>query len=268
MHVFFVNRIQSLRVYLDVTAQKDLNDFQCLVNDQTDIPPENQILLFKEANVVKLLDNGRKPSSVIPTTSDDMPLILCHRENNNVSLEWDTKDLPKFPAFPNLVNVENDASLAKHTCGVGYCYKRRVEKICRSVSLINQAMRTINQVIASELVTVTKEGSQVQSVIQSLNQQLTLMSQFHKTCHSFLSATPGADKAISAKVDNLGQLADIQQVEFKNLSGHLSDLEQPVKQLYNRFVENNVLKTEWDEATTVWIYMHFISIAYAVPFYI
>lgn len=251
VHVFFVNRIQSLRVYMDLKVQKDLNDFQCLVSDQTDITPENQILLFKETNVVKLLDGGRKPSSAIPITTDDMPLILCHRENNNVSLEWDTKDLPKFPAFPNLVNVENDASLAKHTCGVGYCYKRRVEKICRSVSLINQAVKTINQVIATELVTVTKEGSQVHSVIQTLTQQLSLMGQFHKACHSFLSAVPVVEKTVNAKVDSLGELVDVQQLDFKSMSSHMAELEQPVKQLHNRFVENNVLMNEWDEATAV-----------------
>ncbi|ODM99377.1 Serine/threonine-protein kinase TBK1 [Orchesella cincta] len=250
VHVFFVNRIQSLRVYMDLAVQKDLNDFQSLVTDQTDISPENQILLFKETSVAKILDNGRKSSAAIPKTTEDMPLILCHRENNNVSLEWDTKDLPKFPAFPNLVNVENDASLAKHTCGVGYCYKRRVEKISRSVSLINQAVKTINQVIATELVTVTKEGSQTQSVIQSLHQQLNLMNQFQKACHSFLSAVPSLEKSINVKIDSMGQLVEVQQIEFKSMSGHLAELEQPVKQLHSRFVENNVLMAEWDEATS------------------
>lgn len=48
--------------------------------------------------------------------------MLCSKENNNVSLGID-KEVPAFPALPNLVSVENDATLAKSACAVGYAYR-------------------------------------------------------------------------------------------------------------------------------------------------
>lgn len=149
--------------------------------------------------------------------------------------------------------MENDASLAKHICGVGYSYRRRVEKICRSVSLINEAVRTISKVIIAELSVISKGGLALQTVIKSVGQQLSLMIQFQKVCQSFVVALPNPpeDKGSRDKVDSMGQLADLQQTEFRNLSGHLLTLEQPIKQLHGRFVENGVLMGEWEEVTSV-----------------
>lgn len=47
-----------------------------------------------------------------PKTDTETPLMLFSIENNNVSLPAEL-ELPKFPSFPNIVSVENDASLAK-----------------------------------------------------------------------------------------------------------------------------------------------------------
>lgn len=172
VHVFFVNRIQSLRVYVDLEEQRYLSSFQCLVMEQTDIAPDKQIFLYKDRTLAAILDNGKKPCSEIPDTTEVTPVMLLNRENNNIFLEWDTKDLTKFPSFPNLVNVENDASLAKHICGVGYAYRRRIEKICVSVDLINNAVKTIVQVIFANLTSLHKDSSQVQTIISSVTQQL------------------------------------------------------------------------------------------------
>jgi hypothetical protein len=58
-------------------------------------------------------------------------------------------------------------------------------------------------------------------------------------------------KSLLSKVESMGQTADSQQDEFRTLAAHLTTLEQPIKQLHARFVENKVLVSEWDEATTV-----------------
>ena len=57
-----------------------------------------------------------------PDSSLASPIVLCSKENNNVSLGID-KEVPAFPALPNLVSVENDATLAKSACAVGYAYR-------------------------------------------------------------------------------------------------------------------------------------------------
>lgn len=267
VHVFYVNKVESLRIYLDETEHKTIANFQCLVMEQTDIPPEHQIILFNGTSICSLTGDGENQSEEIPSTCDDNPLILCHREINSVSMDWGTKDLTKFPAFPNLVNVENDATLGKQTCAVGHSYKRRIEKICRSVTLIGKAVHTITQVIGSDLTLVSKDSVQVQSVISSLSQQLGMMSQFQRSCSAFLSFvssvisirqnseeyTENAERllALQEKVALMAQNVESQQDEFRTITAHLLTLEQPIKLLYNRLVDNRDLLNEWEGATSV-----------------
>jgi TANK-binding kinase-like protein len=61
-----VNKIQSLRVYMDLEEHKTLSNFQCLVMEQTDIAPENQVLLFKDNTLESILADGKKSTSAIP----------------------------------------------------------------------------------------------------------------------------------------------------------------------------------------------------------
>lgn len=47
-----------------------------------------------------------------PETTAEEPLMLFNKNNNNVSMPPEP-EIPKFPVFPNIVSVENDASQAK-----------------------------------------------------------------------------------------------------------------------------------------------------------
>lgn len=47
-----------------------------------------------------------------PDTTAEEPLMLFNKNNNNVSMAPEP-EVPKFPVFPNIVSVENDASQAK-----------------------------------------------------------------------------------------------------------------------------------------------------------
>ena len=254
VYVFYVNKIQSLRVYLEQEENKtkQFEKFAKLVMEQTDIPSEHQFLLHKDLNLTAIFEKGNTSHPVFPITSPDDTLILCHRENNNVSLDWDVKDLLKFPTFPALVNVENDASIAKLCCGVGYSYKRRVEKICRSVDLISVAVKTIVAVIVSELTTLSKDVNQVQSIVHAVAQQLNMMSQFHAACQCFLAAVPDAeDRNISTRVDSMAKHTETQQTTFGKLTSRLQTLQQPIKVLYSRIVEGSTLMKDWEEPTSV-----------------
>jgi len=272
VHVFYVNKVESLRVYLDEAEHKTVANFQCLLMEQTDISPEHQIILFKGSSICSLAGDGEKLSSEIPSTSDGQPLILCHREINSVSMDWSTKDLAKFPAFPNLVNVENDATLGKQNCAVGHAHRRRIEKICRSVSLIGQAVTTIVQAVANDLTLVSKDSAQVQSVISSLSQQLGMMTQFQRSSAAFLSFVSSVmasqhnsaqypennEKLLThqGKVNGMGQSVESLQDEFRTITAHLFTLEQPIKKLFNQLVENGDLLNEWESATQVRFLIH------------
>jgi len=50
------------------------------------------------------------------------------KENNNVNA-GENHEVVKFPVFQNVISVENDASLGKLACSVGYVCKRRINKL-------------------------------------------------------------------------------------------------------------------------------------------
>jgi len=253
IHIFYVNKIHSLRVYLNTEEHQSLSHLQCMIMEQTDIAPENQILLHGDHNFGALGDDDADAVSIscLPDTSPDDPILLFDRENNNVTLEWDTKEMPKFPSFPSLVNVENDATLAKQYCSVGFCVKRRIEQICLSVNLINKAVKAINEVVVRDLKQLKKEGTQIHSVKTSITQQLNLMHQFHEATQSFVSAIGGPVKPLESKVESMHRVTESQIEEFRSKEAHLVTVQQPVSQLYSRFVENSMLMTEWDEGVSV-----------------
>ena len=80
-----------------------------------------QILLLQEHLLGHHVDPAT-PGTSFPDSTLANPIVLCSKENNNVGLGID-KEVPAFPALPNLVSVENDATLAKSACAVGYAYR-------------------------------------------------------------------------------------------------------------------------------------------------
>jgi len=142
-HVFYMNKVQSIRIYLppertpgDLPSERACVELhppdrtyaklQSLLQEQTDVAPSNQILLYQESLLLSFIEDSNAGQSY-PTTHEDKPLMLLSKENNNVTLASEG-DIPKFPIFPTLVSVETDASLAKTSCSVGHACKRRVEK--------------------------------------------------------------------------------------------------------------------------------------------
>lgn len=53
------------------------------------------------------------------------------------------RELATFPNLPTLVSVENDATLAKQACSVGYAYKRRVEQYAHCSNIMNKAVKQL-----------------------------------------------------------------------------------------------------------------------------
>ena len=94
---------------------------QLLLHEQTEVEASQQILLLQEHLLGHHVDPAT-PGTSFPDSTLANPIVLCSKENNNVGLGID-KEVPAFPALPNLVSVENDATLAKSACAVGYAYR-------------------------------------------------------------------------------------------------------------------------------------------------
>jgi TANK-binding kinase 1 len=73
----------------------------------------------------------RLPSFTHRTPDLDL-VVMFDRGDNNVrcsSVTASASRLPKFPSFPSVISVENDATVAKAVCSVGHAIKRVVEDV-------------------------------------------------------------------------------------------------------------------------------------------
>ena len=71
-----------------------------------------QILLFEGKLLSRLVEPDSTPGTSFPDTSRSDPIALFNKESNNVAMSIE-REVPPFPTLPNLVSVENDATLAK-----------------------------------------------------------------------------------------------------------------------------------------------------------
>lgn len=147
VHVFYINKMLNLRVFIFPNEKYD--HLRRLITEQTDMPLEKQILLFKQSHLLDELQNGTNAVSY-PITELTNPVFLYSKENNNVTMMPES-DISKFPSFPNIVSVETDASLAKTACSIGHVCKRRIEKLSRCSKLAHDSVNTLTRVIMKEL---------------------------------------------------------------------------------------------------------------------
>lgn len=147
IHIFNIHKGSLIKVFLH--PEEKLTALQVHIQDQTDIASHAQILLFGDTFLTNIVEEST-PGKGYPNTSENKPLMLFSKENNNVDLPVDT-ELPKFPIFANLVSVENDASQAKVACSVGYVCKRRIDKLVLCSKLSQDAIEAFSGLVSTEL---------------------------------------------------------------------------------------------------------------------
>lgn len=183
IHVYNINKVQSIRIYFH--PEEMFDEFQSQVLEQTDVLVDNQILLFKDVNILSVIDRNT-PGRLYPTTEDVKPIFLFSNENNNVIFTSEG-ELPKFPVFPNLVSVENDASLAKTACSVGHVCKRRVEKLSRCSQLTHDCVNMFTIVVSDELSRVLTKSNNLKTMLTKCAERLVeAIGRGQKSVHSLM----------------------------------------------------------------------------------
>lgn len=127
-----------------------LSDLQYHIQEQTGMVPASQLLLFKNKPLSSIIEENT-PGRGYPETTSIKPIMLFSRDNNNVLLTPHL-DIPKFPIFPNLVSVENDATMAKAACSVGHVCKRRIETLTLSNLLMNICVHNFTTLVEEQLI--------------------------------------------------------------------------------------------------------------------
>ena len=103
-----------------------------------------QVLLLEESLITKFVD-AATPGTSFPTTSEPSPVILFAKNNNSVKF-GDERELATFPTLPNLVSVENDATLAKSATAVGYAHKRKIDQFTTCARVMAIAVKQLVEV--------------------------------------------------------------------------------------------------------------------------
>uniref|UniRef100_A0AAR5QCR6 Protein kinase domain-containing protein n=2 Tax=Dendroctonus ponderosae TaxID=77166 RepID=A0AAR5QCR6_DENPD len=175
VNIFHVNKSILIKVYIDPT--ETYSQLQDYIYEQTDIIPENQILLYKVDLLSSLIEDYVKASGFPQTTEDD-PLFLFCKENNNVNIP-PFQELPAFNDFSTVISVENDASQAKFACSIGHQAKRQIEKYSLHSKLICDTIENFTKYINSNLKDLNQDAQHLldKTEIFKKNAQLFQVSQ-------------------------------------------------------------------------------------------
>ncbi|CAD6238655.1 GSCOCG00008505001-RA-CDS [Cotesia congregata] len=228
IHVFNFHTMQSLQAYLH--PEDKISALKNHIQEQTDILPHAQIILFGETLLSKLIDENRVAKG-FPGTTIENPFCVFSRENNNV-VSAVINGLNKkcesiiFPTFANLVSVENDASQAKLACSVGHSCKRIVDRLAIASKLAQDSVNAFVNLLSSELKRLTKQVDHLRELTKAVEK-------------IFTAAERGdATKSNEWRIEL--------HLRHKQL---FAELAPAIAQLYQRYVKDEVLKAEWESAT-------------------
>ncbi|XP_022913910.2 serine/threonine-protein kinase TBK1 [Onthophagus taurus] len=230
--VFDVNHLSKIKIYIH--PEERYEELEGYIFEQTGISGNDQLLLIKDELFIESIE---KDSTALgfPSISDDDPLVLFHKENNNI-LVTPENELPVFPEFPNLISVESDAAQGKIACSISYVCKRRIEKISQNITYMNLATNYFTNYICKEL-----------SKLNLKCQHLDDISEISKqSAESFnLSQT----LINSQQVNNQTSFPDY-SIEFdKLIENFINESNYKVQELYKKIVVENLLKTKWESSS-------------------
>lgn len=204
-----------------------LSDLQYHIQEQTGMVPASQLLLFGNKPLSAILEDST-PGRGYPETTSLKPIMLFSRDNNNVLLS-PYLEIPKFPVFPNLVSVENDATMSKAACSVGHVYKRRIENLTLSNHLMNICVTNFTELVEEQLI------------------------KLHCTCENLLDYTNSVENNAETYTKSSKFVKDILKYLNANTVKDVTDLKVPsdelrknlmpaVQQLHHRYVVEHTLR--------------------------
>jgi len=246
--VHFMNKLEARRVYLD--KAQHLEDFQLLLTEQTDVEPGSQILLFEENLITKYVE-ANTPGTSFPDTTTNNPVVFWAKNTNSVKF-GDDRELAAFPTLPNLVSVENDATLAKSATAVGYAYKRKIEQFTKCARIMGIAVKQLVEVISQQLDKLQEVADKCKTLTKATETQLTFFRQAHEATRLLLESTTNSIVSDASLVELSRQVDEIQTEElegFSRLQNQLTDLSPAVHQLHKRYANEGHLSKEWSEVT-------------------
>ncbi|QQP57237.1 Inhibitor of nuclear factor kappaB kinase subunit epsilonlike [Caligus rogercresseyi] len=235
LHVYFMNKLTPHRVYLDKTEGFDA--FKKILSEQTEISPENDMIILFGENELSHYVSDSTPGTDFPDTSPSRPIVLFNKNNNNISIGLDK---------------ENDATLAKSACSVGYSYRRKIDSYTQCLKIMNSAIEMLSEVVKirlSELLEASQACSRLTKLIEN---QIHFFVSTHEinvklSKESFSSSKSHPRDEEDSSYQSLQSLVLDEEEGLKNLKNQFGELSPAVEQLNRRFVREDQLKKEWEE---------------------
>jgi len=173
------------------------------------------------------------------------------KNNNTVKLGED-RELATFPTLPNLVSVENDATLAKSATSVGYAHKRKIEQMTKCSRIMGVAVKQLVEVISFQLTRLHDAADRCKSLTKATESQINFFSRSHEVSRALLTSAAAPVETDNSLAELCRQVDEIQTEEaegFLKLQGQLTDLGPAVHQLHKRYSSDGHLTKEWGEVT-------------------
>ena len=99
------------------------------------------------------------------------------KSNNSVKF-GDDRELATFPTLPNLVSVENDATLAKSATAVGYAHKRKIEQMTRCARIMGVAVKQLVEVVSLQLEKLQDAADKCKSLTKATEAQIQYFTRY------------------------------------------------------------------------------------------
>ncbi|XP_049877242.1 inhibitor of nuclear factor kappa-B kinase subunit epsilon [Pectinophora gossypiella] len=245
VHIFHVNKAASIKVFLK--PEEKFEHLQTYICEQTSVVAESQILLYKEKLLLSEIDENTLGKSY-PDTSAEEPLLLFNKNNNNVSMAPEP-DAPKFPVFPNIVSVENDATQAKTACSVGHVIKRRVEALCAASVLCGACVRRWGALVTLRLQAVAARADQLATHSARLHDAARALDLANSAARALSGlAGGGAEGAGGGAGGGAGAGGEAWAEGAARVAGEATSLRAAAAALAARHAAGAALRAEWDAA--------------------
>uniref|UniRef100_A0A0K2TCD3 Inhibitor of nuclear factor kappaB kinase subunit epsilonlike [Megachile rotundata] n=1 Tax=Lepeophtheirus salmonis TaxID=72036 RepID=A0A0K2TCD3_LEPSM len=248
LHIYFMNKLTPHRIYLDRT--EGLDTFKTILSEQTEISPDNDMIILFGENELSHYVQDSTPGTEFPDTNPSKPIVLFNKNNNNIFIGME-KEVPTFPTISNLVSVENDATLAKSACAVGYCYKRKIDSYTQCLNIMNASIEMLSEVVKIRLSELLDASHGCIKLTKLIENQIHFFVSTHeiniKLSKEPFSKNPPNDD--DSSYQSLQSLVLDEEEGLKNLKNQFAELYPAVEQLNRRFVKDDQLKKEWQEVT-------------------
>ncbi|XP_069961225.1 serine/threonine-protein kinase TBK1 isoform X3 [Cherax quadricarinatus] len=244
-YVFLVNKVQPLTVYMD--PEHRYEELQYLICEQTDMNPDNQLLLYdnKHLNDVVALD---QPASSYPTTNPRMPIVLFSKQEDDVTLTLPESPAVKFGSFPALVSVEHDAAVGKSMCSVAHAVKRKIDYFSKCVHLIEYSVLMFIEVIVQELTSLKNQMGHVQALTAAVSDRFSQLVANHRRFLMLTQMCGGNQETFTQPLrERLEDLVNNKVDTEKAVRESLNAIVPVVNQLYERVVSGGQLRRQWQQ---------------------